>query len=106
MENMIERQKQALILAERIIELDPDQGSVAYAMKLREHLKLPMSVVLEKLWPTLSITEKVRRLGVTRQAYYGWLSGIYRPEGKLAHRIADVTGYDVEDVRGRLPARR
>jgi transcriptional regulator with XRE-family HTH domain len=100
--NMIERQRQALGLVEQIIELRPDDGILAYALKMRERLKLPMSVVLAKLWPDLSVIDRCRRLGVTKQTYFGWLNGMYRPGAKMAKRLAKETGFDAGDIRGRL----
>ena len=101
-----EKQRRALELAEELIGLDTDNGTTFYARKIREHLRLPMSTVLDRLWPSATVTEKVERLGVTRQAYYGWISGSYRPDAKLSHKLAQITGYSEEDIRGRLPARR
>jgi hypothetical protein len=101
MTSQIERQRLALELIDRIVKLEPDHGTTAHAMKMRERLRLPMSVVLEKLWPELSVMDKVRRLNITRQAYYGWLNGLYRPDAKLAKELAKHTGYAWEDIRGR-----
>ena len=106
MDATVEKQKAALKLVERIVELDADDGTTAYALKMREHLKLPMSIVLEKLWPTIPVVEKCRRLGITRQAYYGWINGLYRPDTKLSKTLAKLTGFDEDEIRGRLPARR
>ena len=102
MENLVDRQREALKLVERLIALEPDMGTMQYARKMRERLKLPMTVVLEKLYPDLPVTEKVLKLGVTRQAYYGWLNGLSRPTTKLAKKIGALTGYDAEAIRGKL----
>lgn len=104
MENLAERQKEALKLIERVIVLDPDVGTTQYALKMRERLKLPMSVVLAKFYPDLSVMEKVEKLGVTRQAYYGWLNGVSRPNAKISKKLAAVTGFDAAAIRGKLPA--
>lgn len=106
MENLSDRQKKALALVEKIVELDPDTTTTAYALKMEARLRLPMSVVLERLWPDEIVANKVRRLGITRQAYYGWLSGHYRPDDKLAKELAKHTGFDWEDIRGKLPPQR
>lgn len=105
MTSQIERQRLALELIERIVELEPDQGTTAHALKMRDRLKLPMSIVLEKLWPDLTVMDKVRRLKITRQAYYGWINGLYRPDDKLSRELAKHTGFDADDIRGKLPAR-
>jgi len=103
MENLVQRQREALKLVERLIALEPDMGTLHHARKMRERLKLPMSVVLESLYPDLSVVEKVEKLGVTRQAYYSWLNGLSRPSVKLSKKMAALTGYDAEDIRGQLP---
>lgn len=108
MENLGERQKQALKLVERLIELDPDDSTTAYALKMRERLKLPMSVVLEKLeevWPDDNVGQRVQRLGITRQAWYGLMNGLYRPSAKLSKRLATLTGFDADDIRGKITKR-
>ena len=99
---MIERQREALGLVERIIELRPDGGILAYALKMRERLKLPMSVVLGRLWPDLSVIARCRRLGITKQTYFGWLNGMYRPGAKMAKRLAKETGFSADDIRGKV----
>jgi hypothetical protein len=101
MENLSERQKEALKLVEAIIKVEPDHGTMAYALKMRERLKLPMSVVLAKLWPELTVQQKVEKLDVTRQAYYLWINGLSRPTDKLAKRIAAQTGFDWKDIRAK-----
>lgn len=100
--SLAERQKQALKLVEQLIKLDADPGTMAYARKMRQRLKLPMSVVMDKLWPDISIVEKMQRLGVTRQAYYLWINGLARPNTKLSRVIARHTGFDAEDIRGKV----
>jgi len=102
MENLVERQRKALKLVDRLIALNPDMGTMHHARKMRERLKLPMSVVLEKLYPDLSVVDKVERLGVTRQAYYSWLNGLSRPGNKLSKQMASLTGFDWNDIRGKV----
>ena len=101
MDNAWGRQAEALRLIERIIALQPDQGSLRHALKLRDRLRLPMSLVLEKLWPELNIAEKCRRLGVARSAYYAWMNGLYRPDEKFAKRLAKETGLDAKEIEGK-----
>ena len=109
MEELIERQKAALKFVESIIEIGPDQGTLSYALKMRERLRLPMSVVLSELdkkWPGLSTSDRAAKLGVSRQTYYGWQQGMFRPDLKLSKKLASLTGFDAEEIRGRLPPRR
>jgi transcriptional regulator with XRE-family HTH domain len=99
---LIKRQKQALALVEQLIELNPDGSTLAYALKMRERLKLPMSVVLAKLWPELSLIDRCRRLGISKQTYFGWLNGLYRPDDRRAKKLAKETGFSAEDIRGKI----
>lgn len=101
-DGLIERQKQALKLVEQLIELEPDHGTMAYARKMQQRLKLPMTVVLEKLWPDLPVRKKVKRLGVTRQAYYHWINGLARPDIDMCKLIARHTGFAAKDIRGKV----
>jgi transcriptional regulator with XRE-family HTH domain len=99
---LIDRQKQALALVEQLIELNPDGSTLAYALKMRERLKLPMSVVLSKLWPEIPLIERCRKLGISKQTYFGWLNGLYRPDNRRAKKLAKETGFSAEDIRGKL----
>lgn len=101
---LIERQKQALKLVDEIIALEPDDGTLDRALVMREKLKLPMSVVLDKLG--LTPREVVAKLGVHRNVYHHWLNGHYRPDEKLAKKLAKLTGFDWEDIRGQRLLRR
>ena len=105
-DNTVERQKQALRLVEQLIKLDSDEATTAYALKMRGRLQLPMAAVLDKLWPGIPVAEKSRRLGITREAYYGWKSGAYRPDLKMAKKLAAATGLDLKDIMGKTPRRR
>lgn len=97
------QRERALKLAERLLKLTPDteEGLIRRAMQIRDRLKTPMSMVLEKVLPGSSVTAKCEAIGVTRQAYYGWLSGQYRPNLKQAKRLAALSGFKAEDIRGR-----
>lgn len=106
MREVTQRQKQALDLVNQLIKLDPDEGTLFLARKLKARLELPMTVVLEALWPDLSVAEKVERLGVTRQAYYGWLAGTFRPDTKMSKTLARHTGLDANEIRGQHYRRR
>jgi transcriptional regulator with XRE-family HTH domain len=100
MDTLIERQQAALKLVEQIIELQPDQGTLFHANRMKDRLSLPMSVVMHNLWPQLSVSAKARRLGITRQTYYGWINGIFRPDEEMAKKLAFITGYDEAAIRG------
>lgn len=87
-------------LLDELVRLDLDRGTTAYALKIRERIKLPMQVVLDNAWPGDSIADKVRRLGITRQTYYGWVEGMFRPDATMARKLARATGFDEVAIRG------
>ena len=95
----MESNDKTLKLMDRLIADAPDAGFRKRAMKLRGHLAVPMKVILDVV--PGSIIEKAKAIGVTRQTVYQWLDGKCRPGKKHARRIARLTGYDADDVRGR-----
>lgn len=97
------QRERALKLAERLLELTPDseEGLIRRAMQIRDRLKTPMSMVLEKVMPGEPVVAKCAAIGVTRQAYYAWWKGEYRPNLKQAKRLAQLSGFKAEDIRGR-----
>lgn len=103
MDGVIQRHKEMVSHLDAILKLDPDKGTQYVVQKLRERLRLPMSAVMEKFMPGQTIQVKVETLRVSRQAYYEWVNGLSRPAGRVAKQIARATGYDVDDIRGRLP---
>jgi len=94
------QRSRALKLAERLIEAAPDAdaGLLVLAQQVVDRLKTPMSMVLEKV-PGESVVEKCAKIGITRQNYYCWLKGEYRPNRRQAKRLAALTGIDVEAIR-------
>jgi len=89
----------ALKLAERLIKVVPDfdEGMIMRVQQVVDRLKTPMAMVLEKV-PGESVPEKCKKIGITRQNYYAWLKGMYRPNLKQSKRLAALTGLKVEDV--------
>lgn len=96
------QRERAIKLAEKLIEITPETeaGLLLRAMQIRDRLKTPMQDVLAKV-PGASVTEKAAKIGITRQAYYAWLKGEYRPNRQQAKRLASLTDYSVEEIRGR-----
>ena len=96
------QRERALKLAEKLLELTPEEeeGLHLRAQQLRDRLKTPMSMVLEKV-PGETVTEKAAKIGITRQAYYAWFRGEYRPNSKQAKRLANLTGLNADDIRSR-----
>jgi transcriptional regulator with XRE-family HTH domain len=93
------RQDQALRLVERLIEISPDAATRKRLTKMRGRMRLPMTEVLAELGD-FSVIEKAQRLGVSRQAVYGWLDGTSRPGPRMARKLARLTGFDADEIRG------
>ena len=94
------KQRQFLKLIDRVIKTAPDETIRARAEGIRDRVRLPLAEVLAKV-PGATIDEKAKTLGMTRQAWYGWLEGTSRPNKARAAQLAEMTGYKVEDIRGR-----
>lgn len=99
------QRERALKLAERLIELTPedDESLLRRAMQIRDRLKTPMAAVLAKV-PGDTLVEKCKKIGISRQAYYAWLKGEYRPNLRQSKRLANLTGYTADEIRGRSTA--
>ena len=81
----------AIKLAKEIVELSGDDETLAAALRFRDRLKLPpMSAILNKV-PGLTVKDRARSIGVSRQTYYGWLNGRSRPNSKQARRLQELT---------------
>ena len=100
MRSVAQRTDEARRLIERLVQISPDKGIADRAQKLLHHVKLPMSVVLDKV-PGDTIIQKAAALKVTRQTIYYWLYGVTRPKERHAKRLAAITGFDVNEIRGR-----
>ena len=57
----------------------------------------PMAEILAKV-PGDSLTERAKKLGVSRQTMYVWASEKFRPTRVQAKRIAKVTGVPIEHI--------
>jgi transcriptional regulator with XRE-family HTH domain len=77
-----------------------DEQLAEMATKIHARLRRPMTEILRKV-PGRNASDKARRCGVSRQAWYDWLKGVYRPTGEQAQRIAKLTGIPVAYIRGR-----
>lgn len=91
------QRERALKLAERLLEIAPDVGEETLAKQLHSRLQRPMAEILAKV-PGDSLTERAKAIGITRQCYYAWLKGVYRPHLKQAKKLARLTGLDLADI--------
>jgi transcriptional regulator with XRE-family HTH domain len=97
--------QRAMKLVDRLAAISDDEGLQLRVTQIRDRLRLPMSAVLERV-PGDTVIERAKSIGVTRQAYYAWLKGSSRPSRKQARRLAFLTGYDAEAIRGRPMTKR
>ena len=69
MSTINEQRQRVLRLAEKLLGLIPEteEGLYVRAAELRDRLKTPMAMVLEKV-PGETVTEKAQKIGITRQA--------------------------------------
>jgi transcriptional regulator with XRE-family HTH domain len=95
--------ERALKLVERLVKISPSRGLELHAKRLQQRLNaIPMAKVLAKV-EAGSISAKARMLGVTRQAIYYWLNDVTRPNEEQAKTLAKLTGFSVDEIRGRDP---
>jgi transcriptional regulator with XRE-family HTH domain len=92
--------ERTLRLVQGLLKVSTDRGLRLHAVRMSERLKLPMSAVLAKV-PGDTVSDKCDKIGISRQAYYAWLQGISRPSRKHAMKLANITGYDAREIRGR-----
>lgn len=91
---------EALSLAKQLVRAGGDTGLTDLVKEVHARLKLPMEKVLDKV-PGNNIAQKAARCLVSRQCYYDWLRGVYRPTGDQASRLARLTGYPKADIMGK-----
>jgi len=93
------KRDKAVRLLDQLIKLKPaDDEWLGQAQMLRGRLTTPMAWVLEAV-PGATIIEKCKTIGITRQNYYSWLRGDYRPNGEQAKKLAQLTGFNADDLR-------
>lgn len=97
------KREPALELVEKLIPLCPNEDTRALAIALRQRMLLPMTMVLEKLWPGETVASKARHLNVSRTTYYAWLEGRTRPRFSQAQLLAEETGFPWQAIAGRPP---
>lgn len=100
MRSAAERTDEARRLIERLMKISPDIGLTHRAQKMLNRVKLPMSVVVDKI-PGDTIIAKAAKVGVSRQTIYFWLNGMTRPGKKRAKLLAGMTGFDAGEIEGR-----
>lgn len=93
--------ERALKLVERLVKIAPSKGLELHAKRIQQRLNaVPMSKVLAKV-EAGSIAAKARAIGVSRQTIYYWLNDITRPNEEQAKKLAKLTGFSADEIRGR-----
>jgi hypothetical protein len=87
------------ILAAELAARAPDVDTRNLAQALLMRLKFPMADILAKV-PGSTVPQKADAIGCSRQTYYSWLRGDFRPHGALALKVAKLTGHDYNEVAG------
>jgi hypothetical protein len=59
----------------------------------------PMTEILAHV-PGPTVAAKCQALGIARATWYSWMVGRARPRGATAHRLAQLTGIGVAEIRG------
>jgi transcriptional regulator with XRE-family HTH domain len=95
-----ENRNEALKLVRQLSKLSPDPGVLQVLSQVQGWIKMPMAEVLAKV-PGHNVTEQCRLVGVSRQAWYAWQRGESRPNPQQAKRLAELTGFDADVIRGR-----
>lgn len=95
-----QQRERALKLAQRLLEVSPETDE-ELIQRLVIRLKMPMAKVLAKV-PGDTVPEKCKKIGITRQNYYAWLKGFYRPSLTQAKRLEALTGYDADAITGKV----
>jgi hypothetical protein len=94
---------EALRLAKRLVKSSPDDAVSRAAMKVQRLLTaVPMAAVLDQIRPGDPVAVKAKALGVSRQTYYYWLNGTTRPNKKQAKRLASMTEFTADEIRGHV----
>ncbi|HEX8837679.1 MAG TPA: helix-turn-helix transcriptional regulator [Candidatus Acidoferrum sp.] len=67
------------------------------------HVKSPLQNILQAV-PGKTVAEQAKLCGVSRQSFHAWKSGKYRPKPKQAWRLANITGYSLDEILNVGPA--
>jgi hypothetical protein len=102
MSNRKYNREQLLRAAQRVVHISThfDPLVAATARKLLDRIQmLPMTEVIDKV-PGETWVAKAATIGVTRVTLHGWLTGRCRPYPQQAQRLAEITGFPADEIRG------
>lgn len=93
----------ALKTIDGLCQLELGKDVIESLQEARQRLALPLAEVLDKVWGD-TVVERCKRIGIARQTYYQWLRGVARPNPEQAKKLAELTGYSADEIRGRTHA--
>ena len=94
---------ESLRAVRKLVKTGANDSISRAAMKVERLLvATPMAIILDQVRPGDTVVAKAKALGVSRQTYYYWLNGTTRPTKKLAKKIAGLTDFTVEEIRGHV----
>jgi hypothetical protein len=94
---------EAARVVRRLIKSNPGDGVSRAALKLQRMMEVtPMWIILDQVRPGDPVAAKAKAIGVSRQTYYYWMNGTTRPNKKMAKKLASLTEFSVEEIRGHV----
>lgn len=95
--------REMLRAANHLAKLAPDESTARAIEKVKRLISVvPMSVVLDMVLPGEPIAAKAKAIGVSRQTVYYWRDGVTRPNIKQAQKLAKLTSFSVDEIRGHV----
>lgn len=89
-----------LAMAERLVAITEGEAhTIALALRSAVTPPRPMDEILE-LVPGATETDKIERIGISRQGFYNWKLGRSRPRRDQARKLARLTGLPIEEILG------
>jgi hypothetical protein len=95
--------REMLRITKQLGKMSPDE-SVSRAIEKVQRLLtvVSMAEVLAEVLPGEPVAVKAKSLGVSRQTFYYWLQGVTRPNKKQAQKLAKLTDFSVDEIRGHV----
>lgn len=90
----------AIKMVAQLAKSTGDRGLAEMATEIHARLRKPMIEILKKV-PGKTVQAKADRCGVTRQCWYDWVKGAYRPTGEQSRRLAKLTGIPLAYIEGK-----
>jgi len=107
---MSTKEREAMRLAKHILNLEVHAvkrfGQVLDRIEKREsarrYLKSMRSILDTIRWPegVSTVGQKADYIGITRQTWYDWMKGKFRPNIQQAKKLSELTGLTVKQIRG------